>query len=221
MESSRPVSDLAVALDDDILRAKVGSIQGRIEDLQRRNSAVLRENLQLRVGNTRSAAGGEIWDRESMVNEVEELHLLLSNAHKGINSLQMQQKGAILEVTKVSKELGMLKYRLELGENTKEVKSGLLIEAISKRFDEHTALNRTIHELRTECTATDHEICDFQQMNSQLCLQLQGLEQRSDPETLNIAHLYGKLGIATALLEKAGERVAACQAFVALHSPVS
>lgn len=222
VESSRPVSDLAViTLDDDILRAKVEAVQGQIAALQRQHLTLLRENQQLKVEKTRNwdyAVAGEPWDRESTLNEAEELYLLLSNAHKTINSLQNQHKSALLEVEKVTQELGMLKYGLELGENTKEVKVALLTEAISNRFDDQIALHRNIRELRSECIVTDQELEDFHQTNSRLCLQLQELEQRSSPDSLDIAHLYGKLAIATALLAKTEERVAACQAFINLHS---
>lgn len=223
VEGSRPISDLAVALDDDILREKIATIQGQIADLQAKHSALLRENNQIRMRNQRSCEPilgiGENWDREGVIREIDDLHLLLSNAHKGINALKIRENSAISEVLSVEKELGMLKYRLELCENTKEVKSALLSEAIHNQSLEQAALHKYIHEYRADCIVTDQEIADLQRINSEICLELQGLEQRSSSGSLNLADLYGKLSIARSLIEKTEERVAACQAFISIHSP--
>ena len=216
----RPNSEFKSSLENDILREKVDKIQTEIDTLERKHSSVCRENHRFR-SEKYSITLPENWEKPSLSCELEDLYALLSTAHMSINTLKTQEKELISTYSGLKKSLGMLKYQLELSSNTSQVKANLLTEAIQNRASEYSVLHRDLLQVHSECTQIDEEVTELEGNNEKLCLVAQGWEEKTEGSRRELADLYGKLSVVNGLLEKTEERLAACQAFIALHAPVA
>lgn len=216
LEKPRPESELA-AFDLLDYQEKCEIATNQLQDLDIRCQSIHKANTFLRKSLALQAVRKE-WGRQTLSNEIEDLYALLSGCHASLSILGERKEQVGCEIGRMQQEAGVMRYSLELTENTQVVKENLLKEALEKRITQQTSLKQEVCSLEEECESLDQEIASLTQGNMELESTCEALESRSDADTLHLANLHQSMCVTTALLLYSQAQVVAWEDFIRAHT---